>query len=109
MVNYNFYIIYTSVLGPGIDKHKMGTPLIRLYGINENKNSVCLIIENFHPYFYVKKPKEYISSDKQKLMDQLAKLIENNKKQQYYVKDIEIVDKINIYNYNSDIFKNYFI
>ena len=102
MVNYNFYIICTSVLGPGIDKHKMGTPLIRLYGINENKNSVCLIIENFHPYFYVKKPKDYISSDKQKLMDHLAKLIENNKKQQYYVKDIEIVDKINIYNYNSD-------
>ena len=31
----------------------------------------------------------------------MIKLIEANKKQNYYVYDIEIVDKINIYNYNS--------
>jgi len=79
----------------------LGTPLIRLYGITEKKNSVCLIIENFHPYFYVKKPKNFTSVDKQKLIEALTKLIEANKKQNYYVYDIEIVDKINIYNYNS--------
>jgi len=62
---------------------------------------VCLIIENFHPYFYVKKPKNFTSVDKEKLKEALIKLIEANKKQNYYVYDIEIVDKINIYNYNS--------
>ena len=28
-------------------------------------------------------------------------MLERNKKQNYYVKDIEIVEKINIYNYNA--------
>ena len=85
-----------------IERDKLGTPLIRLYGINENKNSVCLIIEGFHPYFYVKKPKNFVTSDKQKLIEALDNLLERNKKQNYYVKDIEIVEKVNIFNYHAD-------
>ena len=102
MVNLNFYKINIYNIDREIDKKKIGTPLIRLYGINENKISVCLLIENFHPYFYVKKPKDYISADKQKLIEHLTKLLENNRKQPYYVYDIEIVEKINIYNYNPE-------
>ena len=85
-----------------IEKDRLGTPLIRLYGINENKNSVCLIIEGFHPYFYVKKPKNFVSSDKERLMESLKGLLERNKKQNFYVKDIEIVEKTNIFNYNAN-------
>lgn len=34
-----------------------GEPLIRMYGVTEAKNSICLMIEGFYPYFYVKMPK----------------------------------------------------
>ena len=102
MVKNNYLQNIFINLDKNIEKEKLGTPLIRLYGINEYKNSVCLIIEDFHPYFYVKKPKDYISSDKDILIDTLKQLLENNRKQPYYIYDIEIVDKINIYNYNSD-------
>ena len=102
MVKNNYLQNIFINLDKNIEKEKLGTPLIRLYGINEYKNSVCLIIEDFHPYFYVKKPKDYISSDKDILIDTLKQLLENNRKQPYYIYDIEIVDKINIYNYNPD-------
>ena len=32
----------------------------------------------------------------------MTSLLERNRKQKYYVKDIEIVEKINIYNYNAN-------
>ena len=36
------------------------------------------------------------------MIEILTKLLENNRKQSYYVYDIEIVEKINIYNYNAN-------
>ena len=90
------------IIGEEAEKEAIGTPLIRLYGITENKNSVCLIIQNFHPYFYVKKPKNFLKSDLPKLKEKLTKLLESNKKQNYYVYDIEIVEKIDIFTYHQD-------
>lgn len=36
-----------------------GEPLLRIYGVTENSNSVCATIEGFFPYFYVKMPSNF--------------------------------------------------
>ncbi len=89
----------SQTYGSNIPKEKIGTPLIRLYGITETKVSVCLIIENFFPYFYIKKPKNFVSSDIKTLSEAIDKIL-RSKKQSYYLKHLEILDKIDIYNYN---------
>jgi|APDOM4702015159_1054818.scaffolds.fasta_scaffold713598_1 hypothetical protein len=40
-------------------EERNGEPLLRLYGVTENSNSVCATVEGFFPYFYVKKPEHF--------------------------------------------------
>ena len=35
------------------EKEDVGKPVIRLFGVNANGNSVCAFIHNFTAYFYV--------------------------------------------------------
>ena len=35
------------------EKEDMGKPVIRLFGVNANGNSVCAHVHNFTAYFYV--------------------------------------------------------
>ena len=83
-----------------IKKITIATLVIYFSIINENKNSIYLIIIKFHPFFYVKKPKYFISSEKIKL-NIMKKLVVNNKKKQFSIDNIEISDILNINNYNS--------
>ena len=76
----------------------MGEPVIRLYGITENGNSVCLIVENFYPYFYVLKPNNFCENDIEIFKEELMQKKNSKQKQPHYIKAIEIVKKINIYN-----------
>ncbi|MCQ2816626.1 MAG: hypothetical protein MJ252_05085 [archaeon] len=94
-----------TVITPSMtdDSSKVGKPLIRLYGVTEESHSVCLLVENFYPYFYVKKPKNFIQSDIPALKDKLTNIIKSsNPSQNYFVKDIEIVNKVDLYMYNPD-------
>ena len=69
-----------------LSEEKLGFPLIRLYGINQEANSVCLIIENFFPYFYVKKPAEFTTGDIPGFAELIENTIKNNSQQAQYVR-----------------------
>ncbi len=73
--------------------------MIRLYGITEKGNSVCLIVENFYPYFYVLKPPDFTEDLIEEFKEDLMQKIESKQKQPHYIKSIEIIKKTNIYNY----------
>ncbi len=77
--------------------------MIRLFGINNNGNSVCLLIENFFPYFYVKKPEQFTSNDIEGFKNNLSKILENSGQQNNLVKEIEIVEKTNVFMYTDKI------
>ena len=70
-----------------------------MYGINDNGNSVCLLIENFFPYFYVKKPEKFNINDLEGLKIFLSKKLENKDKSKRLINKIELVKKINMYKY----------
>ena len=86
-----------------LSEEKLGFPLIRLYGINQEANSVCLIIENFFPYFYVKKPAEFTTGDIPGFAEVIENTIKNNSQQAQYVRSIEIVEKTNIFMYTDKL------
>ena len=83
------------------DISKVGMPLIRLYGVTDDSHSVCLIVERFYPYFYVKKPKNFTQGDIPTLKNKLTDLLKaNSANQEHCVKEITIVSKIDIFMYN---------
>ena len=76
--------------------------MIRLYGITEKGNSACLIVEKFYPYFYVLKPTDFVDKDIDAFKEELTQKIKIKQEQPHYIKDIEIVNKINIYNFTKE-------
>ena len=62
-------LMYNFILDPSDEQAE--NPVLRIFGITENKNSVCLLIENFFPYFYVKMPTEFKKSDIPNFTNQL--------------------------------------
>ena len=83
-----------------IDPESYGCPLIRCFGITEEGHSVCLLIQNFYPYFYVKKPSNFKDSHIDELIYILSETLKKNSQQPYYIKSIEIVKKTNLFLYN---------
>ena len=39
-----------------IDENETNRTVIRVYGLNENNENVCIIINNFTPYVYIELP-----------------------------------------------------
>jgi len=54
-------LMYNFILD--VSDEQAENPVLRIFGVTEDKNSVCLLIENFFPYFYVKMPTEFKKSD----------------------------------------------
>lgn len=86
-----------------VKEEKLGFPLIRLYGLTQESNSVCLIIENFFPYFYVRKPPNFTSADIPGFAELLTETIAKSSRQAQYVREIEIVQKTNIFMYTDKL------
>ena len=87
------------------DNRLNNTPILRIYGINDLGNSVCLIVEDFFPYFYLKKPNNFMDKDFPKLKEYLEKIIEQKKSFSegfFNVMNLEIVNKVDLMNYNQN-------
>ena len=83
------------------DKTKYELPLIRLYGITSESHSVCLHIENFYPYFYVKKPSSFVSSDLPLFKAFLINILKQKHDSNYLVHSVTPVTKTDIFHYSS--------
>ncbi len=83
-----------------MDKEKNGNPLLRMYGITLEGHSVCFLIEDFHPYFYVRMPPNFLPSYIPQFYEFLAKKIKENNFADKQIRDLSICQKTNIYNYS---------
>jgi len=82
-------------------------PVQRIYGVTQNGNSVLAIVTDFYPYFYIQCPEQFNSdNDKEKLKTKLNEYLINNSKQNISTNEciinLEIVEKINIYNFHEN-------
>ena len=71
-------------------------PILRIYGVTENGNSILAIIKDFYPYFFVECPYNFIIDvDKEQLESKLNEILDykSDIKYEKYIKDIEIVEK----------------
>lgn len=86
-----------------MDEENLGNPLLRMYGITDEGNSVCVLIEDFHPYFYVKMPPNFLPCHMEGLKDCLSQKIKDNAGGDKTVHSLEICQKTSIYNYTEKI------
>lgn len=54
--DYTFKNIKCDGLGTDKGEQTTEVPIIRLYGVNKNEQSVMVSLQNFNPYFYIEKP-----------------------------------------------------
>ena len=55
---------YVGAHYPGMPGAQTGLlPIMRMYGVTENGNSVCCHVHGFTPYFYVSLPDDFTNSD----------------------------------------------
>jgi DNA polymerase delta subunit 1 len=89
------------------DNEKLGTPLLRMFGITNDENSVCVLVEDFYPYFYVRMPPNFPP----KLLDEFGEFINIRLKNniqggmEKFLKKVEIVQKTSIFHYSEGIEK----
>lgn len=82
-------------------------PILRVYGITDNGNSVLVHVHGFTPYFYVEAPAGFRKESLKSMQTGLNRLLLNDmpasaQKPSQAVLSIEIVHKINIYGYSGD-------
>ena len=85
-----------------MDKKKLGQPILRIYGVTENGNSVCALVEDFYPYFYIKCPNNLNEHDFPNFQKWLNEKIEQKKNEKNGVKNIEIVEKVDFMKFHKD-------
>lgn len=67
-----------------------------MYGVNEIGNSLCVLIENFYPYFYIRYPSRLSESNLGDLLKHFNTLIASKKDVNDGVKKLELVKKIDL-------------
>jgi len=91
-----------------MQEEQIHQPIQRVYGVTETGNSVMAIITNFYPYFYIECPEEFdLLRDKENLKTKLKEFLINHNHSNSSIpgleciKNLEIVEKTNIYNYQN--------
>lgn len=93
---------------PGMPGAQIGpVPVVRMFGVTMEGNSVCCHVHGFCPYFYIEAPsqfEEHHCEKLQKALDQkvIADIRNNKDNVQEAVLMVELVEKLNIHGYNGD-------
>eukprot|EP00195_Chlamydomonas_chlamydogama_P002057 CAMPEP_0202920478 /NCGR_PEP_ID=MMETSP1392-20130828/76878_1 /ASSEMBLY_ACC=CAM_ASM_000868 /TAXON_ID=225041 /ORGANISM="Chlamydomonas chlamydogama, Strain SAG 11-48b" /LENGTH=1079 /DNA_ID=CAMNT_0049613975 /DNA_START=162 /DNA_END=3401 /DNA_ORIENTATION=+ len=75
-------------------------PVVRMYGVSEAGNSVCVFVHGFLPYFYAEKPKHWSHEDIDTFADQLSnRLAEKNKGNGAAVISVKVERRTSVWNY----------
>ena len=83
------------------EKEDMGKPVIRLFGVNANGNSVCAHVHNFTAYFYVHVVEQNATITTEEI-EQFRIQLNRNAGSRDAVLEIEIVEKYPIMNYQAE-------
>ena len=73
---------------------------IQLFGLNEKKNSYCLLVQGFKPFFYVKVPSIFQISDKENLLAFIKSKI--YKKYQEIEIEIKLIKRKQLYGFDGN-------
>ena len=84
----------------GVDSSKYDEPLIRIYGVTNEGNSVCCLVEDFYPYIFTKLPSGIHENDLGDLKNLMNNVMKNLKNFDFPVKKLEIVERIDLKFYN---------
>jgi DNA polymerase delta subunit 1 len=79
--------------------YKKQVPIIRLYGVNMNENSIQVNVHNFFPYFYISYP-DFKLQDLPSFVSILDGILLKQTKKQG-IRKIILVEKQNIYGYSN--------
>lgn len=99
---------YVGTPLPGMPGSQIGpVPVIRMFGITMEGNSVCCHVHGFCPYFYIAAPKGFERvhcHDLRQSLDKkvLADMRSNKDNIQETVLEVQIVERLNIYGYQGD-------
>lgn len=85
---------------------------IYIFGVTEKKQSVCLEVNGFQPFFYVKVPDNWTITNAGSLVDRIKKILWKNSK---YLVDFFFVERKDAYGFNNQqkfkfvklVFNNY--
>ena len=83
------------------EKEPTGKPVIRLFGVNANGNSVCAHVHNFTAYFYVHIIENAVTLSSDEIEEFRIKL-NRSISEPDAVLEIEVVEKYPIMNYQAD-------
>ncbi|XP_055902016.1 DNA polymerase delta catalytic subunit [Eupeodes corollae] len=99
---------YVGTPLPGMPGSQLApVPVIRMYGITMEGNSVCCHVHGFCPYFYLAAPRGFDKSHCHRLRAALDKCVladmrSNKDNIQEAVLEVEIVEKLSIMSYQGD-------
>jgi DNA polymerase delta subunit 1 len=84
-------------------------PVVRVFGVQKNGESVCLFVHGFHPYLYIEAPEGYslhnLNTTKTTIVEHLRRIKDQNPARRNehnsdpLVLDVEIVERRNIMHY----------
>ncbi|KAG8007087.1 DNA polymerase delta catalytic subunit, partial [Nibea albiflora] len=102
-IDLDYYLGATVAGMPGQSQGKV--PIIRMFGVTDNGNSVCCHIHGFAPYFYVPAPSgftsNYLGEFKKELNSAVLKDMRSNKDNiSVTVLAVDITRKENMYGYH---------
>ena len=72
---------YKIITNPEIDGHE--EPIIYMYGMNEEGDSILALIHGYQPYFYIQVEKEYTEEELHELKDECNKQLYDDKAQEH--------------------------
>ncbi|XP_011187824.1 DNA polymerase delta catalytic subunit [Zeugodacus cucurbitae] len=93
---------------PGMPGPQIGpVPIIRMFGITMEGNSVCCHVHGFCPYFYIAAPRSFERNHCNALREALDKKVladmrSNKNNVQEAVLEVQLVERLNIYGYQGD-------
>ncbi|XP_012279628.1 DNA polymerase delta catalytic subunit [Orussus abietinus] len=99
---------YTGTAMPGMPGSKLGpVPIMRMYGVTVEGNSVCCHIHGFCPYFFVSAPSTFTNAHCKPFKDALEQVVKkdmrsNPENVQEAILAVELVYKQNLYGYLGD-------
>ncbi|KAJ9506485.1 hypothetical protein QJQ45_019412 [Haematococcus lacustris] len=96
------YYIAAATHGLDTNPQQKQVAIVRMFGVNDAGNSVCVLVHGFEAYFYIEKPRSFGGEDLESLREALnGRLADKTKGCGPAVSRVEVECKASIWNYQT--------
>ncbi|KAL6749067.1 DNA polymerase delta subunit one [Haematococcus lacustris] len=96
------YYIAAATHGLDTNPQQKQVAIVRMFGVNDAGNSVCVLVHGFEAYFYIEKPRSFGGEDLESLREALnGRLADKTKGCGPAVSRVEVESKASIWNYQT--------